>query len=126
MRGDGLLGVGGGKRRHHRDLVGLEQPLDLDRIKPVAAIGKRRGNDLPPGIDIGRKLAGHGRRDLRQRLHDLAVPYQVHEAPHRIIFGGVIGNPGLAQQIDDLLVRADPNREHRLGRVAVFLAVLAD
>ena len=47
---DGLLGIGGGKGRHHRDVIGLEQPLDLDRIEPAAAVGHRRGNDLPRGI----------------------------------------------------------------------------
>ena len=77
-------------------------------------------------MGIRRKIAGHGRRDPRQRLHDLAMPYQMHEAPHRVIFGGVVGNPGAAQQIDDLLVGADPNREHRLGRATVLLAELTD
>ena len=54
------------------------------------------------------------------------MPYQVHEAAHRIIFGGIVGNPGAAQEITDSLVRADPDREHRLGRAATLLAVLAD
>ena len=50
----------------------------------------------------------------------------MHETPHRIILGGVIGNPGAAQEIDDLLIRADPNCEHRLGRALVLLMILAD
>jgi len=123
---DGLLRIGGGERRHHVDLIGLKQPLDLDWIEPAAAVGQRRGNDLPRGMDVGCKLAGHGRRNQRQRLHDLAMPHNMHEAPHRIIFGGIVGNASLAQQIDDLLVRADPDREHRLGQAAALLAVLAD
>lgn len=96
--------------------------LLASRLRP--AIGKRRGNDFSRGIGIRRKFTGHGRRDLRQRLHDLAMPYQVHKTSHRIIFGGVVGNPHAVQQIDDLLVRADPNREHRLGRAGVLLAAL--
>ena len=45
--GDGLFGVGGGKGRHDGDLIGVEQPLDLDRIEPGTSFRKRRGNDLP-------------------------------------------------------------------------------
>ena len=123
---DRLLGIGRRKRRHHRDLIGLEQPLDLDRIEPLAAVGERRGNDCPGGIDIGRELAGHRRRDLRQLRHHLAMPDQIHEAAHRVVFGGIVRNSGAAQQIDDLLVGADPDREHRLGRALVQLAILAD
>ena len=122
----GLFGVGGRKRLHHRDLIGLKQPLDLDRVEPLPAVGKCCANDLPGGIDVGYKRAGHGRRHLRQRGDHLAVLHQMHEAAHRIVFGGVVGNPGAAEQIADLLVRADPNREHRLGKAAMLLAVLAD
>ena len=50
----------------------------------------------------------------------------MHEAAHGVVFGRVIRNPGAAQQIDGLLVRADPNRKHRLGPAAVLLAILAD
>ena len=95
---DGLLGIGGGKGRHHRDVIGFEQPLDLDRIEPLAAVGQRRGDDLPRGIDIGHKLARHGRRNLRQRLHHLAMPHQMHEAAHRVVFGRIIRNAGAAQR----------------------------
>ena len=79
--------------------IGLEQPLDFDRIEPLAAVGERIGDDLPGGIGIGRKRAGHRRRDLRQRLHHLAVPHQMHEATHRIVFGRIVRNPGAAQEI---------------------------
>jgi hypothetical protein len=106
--GDGLLGIGRRKGRHHRDLIGCEQPFDLDRIKPVPAIGERRGNDFSRGIDFGRGLAGHGGRDLRQGLNHLAMPNQMHEASNRIVFGGVVGNACAAQQFDDLLIRPDP------------------
>ena len=123
---DGLLGIGGRKCRHHRDLVGLKQPLDLDRVKPLAAIGKRRGNDPPRRLDIGRKIAGHGRRDLRQRRHHFAMLHQMHEAADRIVLGRIVGDPGAAQHVADLLVGADPGREHRLGRVAALLAVFPD
>ena len=101
--------------------IGLEQPLDLDRVEPLAAVGERRGDDLPGGVDIGRKFARHGRRNLRQRLHHLAMPHQMHEAAHRVVFGRIVRNAGAAQKIADLLVRADPDREHRLGRHALLL-----
>ena len=43
---DGLVGIGGGEGGHDRDVIGIEQPLDFDRIEPGAAIGERRRNDL--------------------------------------------------------------------------------
>ncbi len=97
-------------------MIGLEQPRDLDRVEPLAAIGERRRDDLPGRIGIGRKLARHRRRDLRQRRHNLAMLHQMHEAAHRIVFGRIVRNSGAAQHIADFLVRADPDREHRFGR----------
>ena len=64
---DRLFGIGGGEGRHDRDVIGIEQPLDLDRIEPGAAVGECCGNDLPRRIGIGRKLARHGGWNLRQR-----------------------------------------------------------
>ena len=54
------------------------------------------------------------------------MAHQVHEAAHRVIFGRVVGNSGAAQEIDNFLVCADPDREHRLGGAAALLAVFAD
>ena len=101
------FGIGGRECRHHRDVIGIEQPLDLDRVEPVTAIGQRSGHDPPCGLDVGRKFARHGRRNLRQRLHHLAMSHEVHEAAHRVIFGRIIRNSGAAQKIADLL---DPPR----------------
>ena len=43
------VGVGGRKRRHHRDVVGLEQPLDLERIEPARpSATPRRRSAAPP------------------------------------------------------------------------------
>ena len=78
--GDRLVGIGGRECRHDRDLIGIEQPLDLDRIEPVTAISQRGSNDPPCGIDVGRKFARHGRRNLRQLLQQLALSNEVHEA----------------------------------------------
>ena len=55
---DRLLGIGGGKGRHHRDVIGLEQPLDLDRIEPLAAVGERVGDDLPGSSVSGANALG--------------------------------------------------------------------
>jgi hypothetical protein len=110
-----LLGIGSCKRRHHRDLIDLEQTHDLNRVEPVAALGERRRNDLPGRVGIRHELSGHRRRDLRQCRHDLAMPCQVHEPTHRIVFGRVVRNPRAAQHVDDFLVRPDQNREHRFG-----------
>ena len=96
---DRLLGIGGGKGRHHRNVIGFEQPLDLDRIEPLAPVRERIGDDLPRSFGVGRKRTGHRRRDLRQRLHHLAMPHQMHEAAHRVVFGRVVRNPGAAQKI---------------------------
>ena len=123
---DRLLGIGGGKGRHHGDLIGVEQPLDLDRIEPGAAVGQRGGNDLPRRVRIGRKLARHGGRNLRQRLHHLAMPNQMHEAEHGVASGRIVRNSGAAQQVADRLIRPDPDREHRLRRHAAFGAVFPD
>ena len=113
---DRLLGVRGRECRHHCDVIGVQQLLDFDRIEPMAAVRQRSVHDLPGGLGIGRKLAGHRRRDLRQRFHHLAMPHQMHEAAHRVVFGRIIRNPGAAQEIADLLIRANPDRQHRLGR----------
>ena len=96
--GDRLLGIGGGECRHDGDLIGIEQPLDLDRIEPGAAVGQRRGDDLPRRIRIGRELARHGGRNLRQRLHHLAMAHQMHEAEHGVASGRIVRNAGAAQQ----------------------------
>ena len=50
----------------------------------------------------------------------------MHEAAHRVVLGRIVRNAGAARRFDDLLVGADPDREHRLGRAAALLAVLAD
>ena len=42
-------------------------------------------------------LAREGRYELTGPLHDLAMPHQMHEATHRIVFGRVVGNPGAAE-----------------------------
>ena len=110
-----LLGVRRRERRHHRNVISIEQPLDFDRIEPLATIGQCRGDDLPGGLDIGHKGARHRRRNLRQRLHHLPVLHQMHEAPYRIVLRGVVGNSCAAQEITDLLVRADPHGEQWLG-----------
>ncbi len=52
--------------------------------------------------------------------------HEVHEAAHRVILGGIVGNPGAAQEVADVLVPPDPDRKHRLGRAAIFHTVLAD
>ena len=96
---DGRIGIGGREGRHHRYVVGLEQPLDLDRVEPLTSVGYRSRDDFAGGVRVGRKFARHRGRHLRQRLHYLAMAHQVHEAPHRIIFGRVVGNPGAAQRL---------------------------
>jgi hypothetical protein len=48
----------------------------------------------------------------------------MNRAPRHL--GGVVGNPGAAQEIPDLVVRSDPNRKHGLRRAAVFFTILAD
>ena len=52
--------------------------------------------------------------------------HQMHEAAYRVIFGGVVWNAGAAQQIADLLVRTDPNRQHGFSQVKMFPAVFSD
>jgi hypothetical protein len=111
---DRLFGIGGGEGRHDGDVIGVEQPLDLDRIEPGAAVGERRGNDLPRRVRIGRKLARHGGRNLRQRRHRLAMAHQMHEAEDGVAAGLVVRNSGAAQQVADRLVRPDPDRQHGL------------
>ena len=51
--GDGLLDIGRSTGRYHRDVIGSEQVLDLDRIEPFAAVRDRRGDDLPGSRDVG-------------------------------------------------------------------------
>ena len=111
---DRLLGIGGGIGRHHRNVIGVEQPLDFDRIEPLAVVGERIGDNSPGSFGVGRKRTGHRRRDLRQRLHQLTVPHQMHEATHRVVFGRIVRNPGTAEDTADLLIRTDPGGEHRL------------
>ncbi len=123
---DRLFGIGGGKRRHDGDLVGVEQPLDLDRIEPGAAVSQRRGNDLPRRIDIGRKFARHGGRNLSQRLHHLAMAHQMHEAEDGVATGLIVRNSRSAQQVADRLVRPDPDRQHGLRRHAALGAIFPD
>ena len=50
----------------------------------------------------------------------------MHEATHRVVFGRIIRNSSAAQHVDDLLVRADPDREHRFDRSETLPAVPAD
>ncbi len=111
---DRLFGIGGGEGGHDGDLIGVEQPLDLDRIEPGAAVGERCGNDLPCGVGVGRKLARHGRWNLRQCLHHLAMADQMHEAEDGVAAGLIVRNSCAAQQITDRLVRPDPDRQHGL------------
>jgi hypothetical protein len=122
--GNGLFGIGGRESRHHRDLIRGKQLLDLDRIEPLPAVGQRRGDNVPGGLGIRLEFAGHSGRNLRQRLHQFAVPHQMHETAHRVVFGGIIRNSGAAQPIANRLIRADPGRQHRFGRHAMFHAIL--
>ena len=55
--GHRLVDVSSRKGRDHRNLVGLEQVLDLDRIEPLAAVVDRSRDNFPRGSGIGRKFA---------------------------------------------------------------------
>jgi hypothetical protein len=76
------------------DVVGLEQPLDLDRLEPFAAVRDGSPHDLSGGLNVGRERVGHRRRHLRDLLDQLAMPHQVHEAAHRVVFCRVVGDAG--------------------------------
>jgi hypothetical protein len=92
----------------------------------MAVICECRCDHLAGSVNVGNKLARHRRRNLRQRLHHLAMPYQMHEAAHCVVFGRVIWNSGATQQIADRLLGADPDRKHGLGRHAVLGAISLD
>ena len=53
------------------------------------------------------------------------MPHQMHEAAHRVVFGRVVRNAGRVEHVADLLVRADPDREHRFGRTVLCRDICA-
>ena len=50
----------------------------------------------------------------------------MHEAAHRIVFGRIVRNAGAAERLDDGLLGADPDRQHRFGRAPAAWSIAAN
>ncbi len=100
--------------------------LDLDGLEPFAAVRDRSGDDLPGSPGVRHERVGHRGRNLAQLLYDLAMPHEMHEAAHRIIFGRIIRNARAGERLNDVLIGSDPSRQHGLRPSALLLAIFAD
>ena len=121
--GHRLLDISRGVCGHHRDVVRFEQVLDLDGFEPLAAVCDGSSDDLLRTTCVRHESVGHCGWNLAQLLHDFAMPHEVHEAAHGVVFGRIVRNAGAGQCFDDVLVCSDPRSEHGLGPTAVLLAI---
>jgi len=125
-RGNRLLAVAREYGGRYRNAVGVEEPVDVERIKPGLAGGKRLGDDLARRFGVGRKLGGHTRRRPHQVAFRLDIAHEVHESPDRVGLAAVIGDRGGVEGLGRAAVVANPNRQHRLGRGAFRALLLHD
>ena len=125
-RGNRLLAVAGKNGRRNRNAIGVEEPIDVERIEPGFSRRERLGDDLARRLGVGRELGGHARRRLHQVAVRLDIAHEVHETADRIGLAAVIGNGGGVEGLGRAAVVCDPDGQHGLVRSVLAALLLHD